>query len=449
MDNFSFAVTSLALFNYVLAYVILGIVLLVISVFVLRKNPGHPLNQIFSAYSFSIAFWSLLTIPLITSTDPRLAYRFDQLCLAGAIFIPATFFHFVLVFLRQAKRYLLLILIFYSISLVFLFFDFLGILIPAVAERPPFNFYTVPGPAYTLFVTYFTLLSTAGVILLFGCVIRGGILRPRYLKQVKWLAAASLLGYLGGGTNFLLVYGIEIPFVTPVANYAILLYGIAVAYIILKYRFLEIELIVKKTIAFAGLFSVVMVVVGIVTGVTQSYLGQKLQIRPEVTPVLSVLFAMLLYDPTRRFLTGLTDRFLFQRKEDIRGILKRLSENIVTILDLDQVAGMILKTFEDTLRAETGVILLKNTEGYEWVNSYGLDWRVPKPIYPPTDPLIRHLENQPGALYLETEESASRLPLLVTAGLERLKALLAIPLRLHGELIGVLTLGKKKSDQEY
>ena len=145
----------------------------------------------------------------------------------------------------------------------------------------------------------------------------------------------------------------------------------------------------------------------------------------------------------------MTNRFLFQRKEDIRGILKRLSENIVTILDLDQVAGMILKTFEDTLRAETGVILLKNTEGYEWVNSYGLDWRVPKPIYPPTDPLIRHLENQPGALYLETEESASRLPLLVTAGLERLKALLAIPLRLHGELIGVLTLGKKKSDQEY
>ena len=55
-----------------------------------------------------------------------------------------------------------------------------------------------------------------------------------------------MFGYIGGTPNYLLVYHLEIPIVNPFGNYAVILFGLATAYIIFRYRFLEIEVIVKR-----------------------------------------------------------------------------------------------------------------------------------------------------------------------------------------------------------
>ena len=113
------------------------------------------------------------------------------------------------------------------------------------------------------------------------------------------------------------------------------------------------------------------------------------------------------------------------------------------------MAKTILETFEESLRAETGALLLKTPEGYVTLKTYGIQTALLEKVYSPQDPLIQFLAQHKKLIRIEEEETRKKLPVLFLARMEDLKAVMAVPLFLHDALIGVLTLGKKKSDQEY
>lgn len=445
---FQFSIGSSQLLNFVIANFSLGSILFLIGIFVLSRNFKNPLNQIFAIYSFSIAWWSLFTILLITSRNAQAGYFWDQVCLSGAVFIPTTFFHFVLVFLRIAKKYIPCIFACYLISILFFALNWIGFFVKEVQPNNVFNFYTVPSLVYTCFVSYFSFLSAISVFLLFR-VIRQGSEKPRFLKQIKWLFWASCFGYIGGGTNFLLVYGIYVPFFTPLANYAILVYGIAVAYIILKYKFLDIEVIVKKTLVFAGLLGMAMVVIAIVMEISNGLITKLVLVPALVERGLSILIAFLLYEPTKKFLVRITDRYLFQKKEDVRVVLNRLAQSIITILDIEKAGTTILETLKDSLRLESGVILIQDEDGksYEIMDCFGVSKK--RERFPKDGLFIRYFLESDKILSLEDQRQRDSLPPMLRGPLDSWGAVICIPLFIHRELIGLLVLGKKKSDQEF
>ena len=370
MENLSlYAINSSELLNYVVAYISLGSVLFFLAIFVFAKNPQNSLNRIFSIYSFAIAWWSLFTILMITSNKHSIAYFWDQICLVGAIFIPTTFFHFVQIFLRLQVKNKWFIRFFYLCSIFFLFTNFTTYFVYDVKPQFAFSFYTIPGWAYHVFVSYFSLLSTIGTIQLFIAKQKSKADRTTFAYQAKWLFYSSLLGYIGGGTNFMVVYGVEIPLVTQYANYAVLAYGLSMAYIILRYRFLDIEIIIKRTLVFTGLFGVLLSVVVGVTALTQSFIGKYLHMGDMSVRVLSIVVAMLLFDPVRKWLVNLTDKYLFQKKVDYRQLLKEASEHLAHVDSLKRqtmriVSFMIKKAriknasiFVYTRRDPSGLVL--------------------------------------------------------------------------------------------
>ena len=443
-----FSIGSPQLLNYVIAYFALGSVLLGVAVFVYLKNVSHPVNRIFASYSFCIAWWSLFTILLITSTSKSQALFWDQVCLLGAIFIPTTFIHFVFNFLGMSKRFKKITVMCYSFSLCYLFLLYNKMMFEDVVPTSIFNFYTVPNLFYGIFIGYFSLTSTFGVILLYHRW-RRAPKNSTLSGQLKWLFFSSLLGYLGGGTNFLLVYGITIPYVTPIANYAILLYGLAVTYIILRYRFLDIEVIIKKTLVFAGLFGMIMAVVGVVTSVMQQVIGAYFPVHPFVSTVLSVTAAILLYDPTKRGLILATDRFLFQKKEDVRIILKQLSQQIITILDINELSKTILIVLGQAMRLQSGAILLLDDRGrdYRFLQHYGSSGGIK--TLSGQDIFIQFMRDNKQLVNLENTDAKMNLPLEVLRLFENLKAVIGIPLSIKDQLLGIIFLGAKKSDQEF
>jgi len=166
---------------------------------------------------------------------------------------------------------------------------------------------------------------------------------------------------------------IYLPF--PYGSYGVALFSIVTVYTIIMYKFMDIEVIIKKTLVFAGLFSMVMAVVVGVTTLTQDYISRFLVVSPIVSGMLSVAVAIFLYDPTRKFMVFATDKFLFQKRHDIKVILNRLSERIITILDIENLGQTILSTLRETLRLESGALLVKdeNEAQYRVLDSFGIE----------------------------------------------------------------------------
>lgn len=107
----------------------------------------------------------------------------------------------------------------------------------------------------------------------------------------------------------------------------------------------------------------------------------------------------------------------------------------------------ILSTLEKTLRLQSAAILIKEEDesGYRILNAFGAaqkDLRLSK-----DDFFIRYFSLEDKIINLE--ERKENLPEPILQGLGGLKAMIAIPLFIYADLIGLLTLGKKKSDQEF
>ena len=68
-------------------------------------------------------------------------------------------------------------------------------------------------------------------------------------NQLKYLFFGSLIGYIGGPANFLLVFDIRYPFY-PLGTYAVPIYTAITAYAIIKYRLMDITLYATRATVF-------------------------------------------------------------------------------------------------------------------------------------------------------------------------------------------------------
>ncbi len=397
--------TNPAIGNYVFAYFALGASLLLLSIAIYLKHPRTQVNRLFAAYSFAISWWSLCTLPMITAQNATAGYGWDQICLVGAIFIPTTFLHFLVVFLNIKHRNRIVPWL-YGITTIFLVANITKNLVPEVQPRFAFNYYTVPGIFYHLFVFYFSSSSTVGTLLLFYHW-RKQETGSRFEKQAKWLFFTSLLGYLGGATNFLLVYGLYIDFITPYANYAVLAYAFGIAFLILRYQFLDIEVFIKRTLVFAGLFAVMMFTVALVSTVTEDILGQWWQFNSMWSRALSVIVAMALYNPTKRLLVNVTDKFLFQKQFRLSSIVAQASYAIAFVQSLKWLARRIVAFLVLKCRIKHAVVYIRSDATGSFIRGalrgYPADPQPPQTL-PETHMMIRYLYESRAAIEIRRLE---------------------------------------------
>jgi hypothetical protein len=414
-----------------------------VSLFVLIKNPRPSANRWFALFAGSVSLWAFGYTLWQMADGYERALFWIRLAMFGSILIPVTFSEFVLRLVDRARSFISLRGVNWLILILLTFFSFSPYFIKGLTSVFSFKLWPVPGPVFYLFHIFFV----GNVILPHLLIIADWKkLAFKRRRQIQYVFTATSVGFLGGMTNHFLWYGIPIP---PFGNIGVSLCVVLLAYAIIKHQLMEIEVIVRKTVVFAGLFGFVVATVSSVVYLLNTMLGRFLGINETLSTVIAIVTAMLLYKPVEQLLVRLTDRFLFQKKEDFRNVLSRLSEKIITILDLDQVARMILDTLRESLRVEAGALLLKNETGYRVLNSFGVDTSVLTQTYSATDPLIEYFRSHPRMISLDSEGTPTKPPPPVLTAVNMLKARVTVPLFLQDELIGLLTLGKKKSDQEY
>lgn len=242
----------------------LATILLGIFVFVSKRN--NPVSKVFLLYSLSISWWSFLQILHMTSPDRVTALWVARIMEAGVFFIPTLYIHFLCLFLELRNSDWILRSL-YGISVA------LGTLCitpymvaDAVSYRFNIPYMMTPGPLYPIAVVFFIACTLYGTYELYKAYSRASGLRRTQLAYLLW---ASVLGYIGGSANFLLVFDIPLLPLTPFGTYAVPLYVAATAYAIGRYRLMDISVVIHKGIAYGFLLATILIPIYLTVAATQ------------------------------------------------------------------------------------------------------------------------------------------------------------------------------------
>jgi signal transduction histidine kinase len=218
-----------------------------------------------------------------------------------------------------------------------------------------------------------------------------------------------------------------------------------VGYAATKRRFFDIDLVIKKSISYGALSGALVVlylfIVTIVSLLTQTLFSLD---RSPIEPVISTLVVVVAFDPIRRHIQQLIDRFFYRDQYNLhQGFLELGREIGGEAFDLDEVGQLIVRRFRELLRLESAYVFLK-----EGVERFTLKYGEPEPLN------LVSIRFQAATtwklskgLIVEVEEVISNLELDSNEA-EKLKSLgvkFLIPMFTKSGVLGIIALGEKLS----
>ena len=427
---------------FYIAPLVTSLLFIFIGIFAFVKQRSSNVNRCFLflclttfVWQFS---WTILFSPLFSKYDDiiiRIGY-------SGIIFIPIVYFNFLATFLGRQKNENFLIKISYFIGLMFLFLLWSGNSFIEGKYGHHWGFYPRAGMAHPIFLMLLGVLTLRGVTILITSLKKSGT--PHRYNQIKYVLF-SLLFYFPSASDFLVNYGYKF---YPVGFVFILISFAIIAFAIIKHQLLDIEVIIKKTLIFAGLF-----IASYTVFVSFAYLGSILfenviQNR-WIALIPSVFVIVLILRPLENFLRITTDKYLFQKRYDYRHLLKTFADEVLTVLDLEMLVNLTVNKLVEIMKLENASILLsgEESEGSRIVASAG-DVTLEHQLSASED-LASFMQKRGGYVLRPDSGGKKSFSTEIVQDISKLKASLIIPLTHQNNMVGVLSLGKKKSDEEF
>jgi signal transduction histidine kinase/CheY-like chemotaxis protein len=240
----------------------MGVMGLPTSLIIFFQNYKRLVNLTFAAYMFFISLWAIGLFFAFSGTDYANVLFWSRFLNQSAILIGCFFLHFTYVFTNQNKEGRPIIIFSYAVSFVYLF---LTIIFPQnfikdVIPKMSFFLYPDAGSAYWFFPLLYCSTIGFGIKNLFGQFKN----TTDSLKkiQLKYLIIAEVVGFLGGGTTFPLVFNIPI---SPVGTLGVMAFVLIFFLGVAKSRLMNIT--IKSAIAYnflASLFLISIYTIGAV-----------------------------------------------------------------------------------------------------------------------------------------------------------------------------------------
>ncbi|HMB69274.1 MAG TPA: ATP-binding protein, partial [bacterium] len=185
--------------------------------------------------------------------------------------------------------------------------------------------------------------------------------RSRERDQVAWIVWGIGIGAVPFVILFTLpaIFGQEPMIPLAVTRLFSIACPLAFALAIVKHQFLDIDVIVRRSLIFAGLAAVLVFVYFLLGVWLEGFLGDRLPTLARVVSVAAVVVPVLLFGPTRRWIARAVDRSLFQIRDSQRRALEDLGERLRETLRHEDVVEALRGAVEDSLRPRRCAVLLR------------------------------------------------------------------------------------------
>lgn len=414
----------------------------ILALITLHNGLQQLSHRYFALYLGGMIIWSLGALMMYLARAN--AGQWNQVMLVGVAITPVAFYGFVQGFLGRNARDPLLSLGGVALILT-LVLNFYGLLVTDVAVYPSGFIAFKFGPAMPLFGAYYLFFQFVAAYHLHHTYRRTIDFTLR--NRIKYILLGWMLMMIGGFSNILPIAG-----TMPVDIGFNLINALLITYAISRHHLLDLNLIARKGLAYSA--STGLVIIGYLLIV---FLGiDLLELTGGARTILAMAVAVLvaaLLQPGQGRVQDRIDRRFFRGRYDAAAMLQRLSRKVATVLDLRQLADLILEEMVNTMQISRVILLVRDREtgAFVTLTERGAG----------ESPALHFKANSPLITWLATHDdvlTASDLALrpqfkglwaqeradLAAAHIE-----LFIGSRVSGDLIGILALGPKRSEIPY
>jgi signal transduction histidine kinase len=366
----------------------------------------------------------------------------------GAFFAVAFFFHFIIRYLELNKKSLVLLV--YFAAFTFSFFNwynksryFLGDIHFVFEQFYWIDALKYKNPLFFIFyISFFWIALGYSFFLLLNALKNS---TGATYNKLRYFIIAVGFGWIGTNPLFLPAFHVNF---YPYSNFLVATYPLLVAYAIVRHQVMDIDIIIKKTLVFAGLFVATYAVIAIF-----AYLGsvmfESVTDNRWAAVIPFVLIIVLMLHPLENFLRKITDKYLFQKKYDYKKLLKTFTDEVITVLDLNKLVNLTVDNLADIMKLENATILLRDGENEEYriVAAAGLEDAEYELPY--SEEMVSRMKDSGEYVRFENSSAGKNADADIRRNMLDLQAVLAIPLMHQNNMVGILSLGKKKSDEEF
>lgn len=415
-------------------------------IFVALKKQKTLLDKRFSFFAFSVGYWGLSYYFWLSARQADSALFFIRNAMAGAIFIPSVFMHLVLNLIEAPWKFRKIVIVGnYLISAIFLLLCFSPLYIIRVEPRLFFPFWPVPGILFHFMLLHFSANIVWAHILMWQAIKQTSGLKQ---NQIKYVFIGTLVGFIGGCTNYLLWYGIPIP---PLLNFLVTIYIVTLAYAIIKFRLMDVNVAVTRTTIFVLLYAIIIGVPLAIIAWGKSWLSLHWGTRWWYIPlgfyaVLSGIGPFIYLLLQRK-----AEAVLLREQKSYQQTLLQASRGMTLIKDLDHLLKLIVHILTKTIKITHARIFLwdNNAKNYICKAVRGDHQKGVDEVIPEKASLIQCLHETKESLMLEELRSHNSVSNTIISEMESLTAAVIVPSFVQERLIGFLVLGNKKSNRLY
>jgi two-component system NtrC family sensor kinase len=428
---------------------LIGLVYLCIGLFVIFRQGGRAPFVLHFAGLCIVAFVFHFYTPLGTYKDLDLAVAF--LDSSAFILFAPLLLHFSAIYpvryrLFEDRRWRAIVLyvpalVLAGIATVIFLHDPLTRLVPhqLLEYSPNFvaRFYKVS------FIQFVAALVGSGVLLVRRFVVSHSTVARQQLKWVVWgtvlavvpFTALYALGYIFGETAGPL---------TDAAILPLILIPLSLGYSVVRYRLMDVELVVRRVAVYALTTVAIAVSIGAIVYFIGFYAFGNLPSSGEsiTLPLVFSVFAMavivMIAAPIKNFLQERVDRIFYGRRYDLRHSLLDFGRTISATTALDPLLDSLITRLREVMNVERLAIFIEDpaaTGGYRVARTAGFS----APISVPADfrEMIRTRSAETGVVRADDLDSAPE-----GDGYVRRVLHYYVPCVVRGRMVAVIGLGR-------
>ena len=430
---------------YAIPNLIVTISVLALGFFVFLHNKKSMVNFSFLALCLSASLWLFGLAMCYLSKNEAIAVSWGKVEYAGLVFLTTNIYAFSVAYLKL-KRQKKFVALGYLLSFLFLVASWTQYFAIGM-EKHFWGYYHKFNFLHPFFVLFFFIFMFASICNFY----------KEYKKETqviergrrKYIFLAFLIA-ITGSVDYLAVYGIEVyPFGYLPAFICIAIF----AYTIVKYRLMDIETVIHRTITYI-LLSVIIFTISYLGILILTHAVLKGPVRPQdiLATGFFVLFFLFLITPLKNKTQYFVDKLFYKDKYDYRNTLESFAKKISLFLDSPDLFPSIVDVFAQNLHIDKVSLMLLDEEAQRYTlrQSRGsVDTNI---TLEKENPFVEFLQSYGDVVERELLIIDPKFEQAKTEGLkvlEKLQAELIIPLVVQQGVVGILGLGMKLSGEAY
>jgi signal transduction histidine kinase len=432
-----------------------SIIILFIGIFVLAKNRTNLLNQSFFLYFLSLGTWMLGIYGVLTAVDKASALSWVRILDVGVVFIPTSFYLFTLTFLGE-KKLAQKIAVPYIVSFLALLTIFDHLFTSGVTGLK-YGYVASPGAIFLPFMIFMIGLVIYGHYKLLDAY---GTSDGHKKSQIRYFFGGTLTLTIGGLMVVPAIFGSELFGGFPVWNFTNILYGIILAYAIVRHRLMDIEFVIKRSFIYSTLTALIVGLYSLVIFIAQVLFGNIAGLHWLFAFVGAGLIAVG-FKPLETAFTQFTDNYFFKAKYDYHRTLIELSRAMSELTSLDRLTKLTTRIVMMNVKIEGAMLFVydSNKDIYYAITAQGNMKEFMGRELSRSEDLVKFIDEKRDLLLKDDiifELGQNKVPdpqkkflQSVLTQMNALKAALAVPSKVGGFLIGFMFLSEKRSQDPY